>query len=42
MENNGVGGMECILDMVLLVIPTENTHVHTYKLIPTFIIHIKP
>ena len=42
MENNDVGGMECILDMVLLVIPTENTHVHTYKPIPTSIIHMKP
>ena len=42
MENNGVGGLECILYMVLLVIPTENTHIHTYNLIPTSIIYIKP
>ena len=37
-----MGGLECILDMVLLIIPTENTHVHTYKPIPTSIIDIKP
>ena len=42
MENNGVGGLECILDMVLLIIPTEHTHVHIYKPIPTSIIYIKP
>ena len=59
MENNGVGGMEFILDMVsfsnliyfifcclkgkvLLVIPTEHTHVHNHNPIPTSIIYMKP
>ena len=33
---------QCLKRKALLVIPTEHTHVHNHKPIPTSIIHMKP